>query len=154
MTQEDKELLLKDLCSRLPYSIKCKVWYNDKTLNIKCTGIDFYTNTVNLDIPEDDNAKVYVDNIKPYLFPLSSITEEQFDDLKNYTGLKWSHNTIELVDWEEGYKTLEFWIEEIPSYELIKVFDWLNKNHFDYRDLIGKGLAIDASGLNIYYGKD
>lgn len=150
MIQEDKELLLKDFCSRLPYGIKCKVWYNDKTLNIKCTGIDFYTNTVNLDIPEDDNAKVYVDNIKPYLFPLSSMTEEQFDDLKNYTGLIWSNNTIELVDWGEGYKTLEFWIEEMPSYELIKVFDWLNKNHFDFRDLIGKGLAIDCTNLNIY----
>lgn len=78
------------------------------------------------------------------------MTEEQLEDLKNYTGLKWSHNTIELVDWEEGYKTLEFWMEEIPSYELIKVFDWLNKNHFDYRGLIEKGLAIDCTNLNIY----
>lgn len=150
MIQENKELLIKDLCARLPYGVKCKVWYNDKTLDIKSTGIDFYTNTVNLDIPGDDNAKVYVDNIKLYLFPLSSMTEEQFVELKVFADLTYEGNTLELIEWNDNCKTLEFWLEEIPSYELIKVFDWLNKNHFDYRGLIERGLAIDCTNLNIY----
>ena len=132
MIQEDKKLLLQDLCGRLSHGVKCKVWYNDKTLNIKCTGIDFYTNTVNLDIPGDDNAKVYVDNIKPYLFPLSSMTEEQkiiYGDL--------CYAVIHSLAWD-------------MQAALNELIDWLNKNHFDYRGLIEKGLAVNATGLNIY----
>lgn len=160
MTQEDRRLLIKDLCGRSYYKVKVSAIYDDDKE---------YEGTLCAIYPEDN--RIIIDNlnkpchypnqtcggfiidehkVKPYLFPLSSMTEEQLEDLKNYTGLKWSHNTIELVDWEEGYKTLEFWMEEIPSYELIKVFDWLNKNHFDYRGLIEKGLAIDCTNLNIY----
>lgn len=83
------------------------------------------------DIDKDgyiNKAKVYnVEDIKPYLFPLSSMTEEQeeeYNDLNNY---------------ELGC---------FPHTE--KALDYLLKNHFDYRYLIDKGLAIDATGLNIY----
>lgn len=146
MKQEDKELLLKDLCARLPYGVKCKVWYNDKTLDIKSTGIDFYTNTVNLDIPGDDNAKVYVDNIKPYLFPLSSMTEEQ--KIECFKG-----TDIELDEYNEIWSTFPISNSDIALTNLnnwLKVINWLNKNHFDYRGLIEKGLAIDCTNLNIY----
>ena len=91
-----------------------------------------------------------IEDVKPYLFPLSSMTEEQLIELKEFADLKYEHNTLELVEWDGNCKTLEFWLEEIPSHCVIKVFDWLNKNHFDYRSLIEKGLAIDATGLNIY----
>lgn len=146
MTQENKELLLQDLCARLPYGVKCKVWYNDKTLDIKSTGIDFYTNTVNLDIPGDDNAKVYVDNIKPYLFPLSSMTEEQ--KIECFKG-----TDIELDEYNEIWSTFPISNSDIALTNLnnwLKVINWLNKNHFDYRGLIEKDLAFDATGLNIY----
>ena len=146
MTQEEKELLLRDLCARLPYGVKCKVWYNDKTLDIKSTGIDFYTNTVNLDIPGDDNAKVYVDNIKPYLFPLSSMTEEQ--KIECFKG-----TDIELDEYNEIWSTFPISNSDIALTNLnnwLKVINWLNKNHFDYRGLIEKGLAIDCTNLNIY----
>ena len=141
MKQEDKELLLQDLCSRLPYGVKCKVWYNDKILNIKCTGIDFYTNTVNLDIPEDDNAKVYVDNIKPYLFPLSSMTEEQ---KREYNSLR---DFVPTYHYEYGDI-----VEDTELYDNWESINYLIANHFDYRrrGLIPMGLAIDATGLNIY----
>ena len=146
MTQEDKDLLLQDLCGRLPYGVKCKVWYNDKTLDIKSTGIDFYTNTVNLDIPGDDNAKVYVDNIKPYLFPLSSMTEEQ--KIECFKG-----TDIELDEHNEIWSTFPISNSDIVLTNLdnwLKVINWLNKNNFDYRGLIPMGLAIDATNLNIY----
>ena len=146
MTQENKELLLQDLCARLPYGVKCKVWYNDKTLDIKSTGIDFYTNTVNLDIPGDDNAKVYVDNIKPYLFPLSSMTEEQ--KIECFKG-----TDIEIDEYNEIWSTFPISNSDIALTNLnnwLKVINWLNKNHFDYRGLIEKDLAFDATGLNIY----
>ena len=124
---ENKQLLLTDLCARLPYVI-VHTWYN-KPLDIKCIGVDLYTNTINLDIPDDDNAKVYIDNCKPYLRPMSSMTEEEYEELKQYA----------LVD-NEGIPG------DIPAY-----VDWLNKNMFDYRGLIEEDLAIAVTKENNPY---
>ena len=123
MTQEDKELLFKDLCARLPYGIKFlrESWnYEwDQELSV----IEILE-----DIDKDgyiNKTKVYnVEDIKPYLFPLSSMTEEQQTNLTKFVA-----NGI------HGENIL---------------YDWYNKNHFDYRGLISMGLAIDATGLNIY----
>lgn len=115
MTQENKELLLKDLCARLPYGLK----YNYGGYN----GCDYTMNRI--DCNEVDCA-FPIENVKPYLFPLSSMTEEE---KLMYEGLMIGTDSI--------------------SY-MLDVIDWLNEHHFDYRGLIGKGLAIDATGLNIY----
>ena len=133
MTQEDKELLLRDLCSRLPYGVILNCC---NSIGEKLTAID-ENGLINYDYD--------IDETKPYLFPLSSMTEEQLDELKEYSGLKYSANLLELVSWTDTHSTLEFWLEETPSYVVIKVFDWLNAHHFDYRGLIEKGLAIEAS---------
>ena len=103
-------------------------------------------------LQRDDKYEIAeVDEVKLYLFPLSSMTEEQFEELKAFVDLTYEGNTLELVEWDSACdKTLEFWLEEIPSYCVIKVFDWLNKNHFDYRGLIPMDLAIDATNKNIY----
>jgi len=145
MNKEDKELLLKDLYGRSPYGVKCCVRNNHKLCGnlVGIVGENIY-------IFSSGCSTFNISVIKPYLFPLSSMTEEQFNELKSYANLKYEDNTLELVEWDNNYKTLEFWLEEIPSYCVIKVFDWLNKNHFDYRGLIEKGLAIDATNLNIY----
>ena len=89
-----------------------------------------------------DNEKytLSIDKVKPYLFPLSSMTEEQKREFDEITDFRYNHNTFELVEW----------LEEAPQYKVIQLFVWLNKNHFDYQHLIEKGLAIDATGLNIY----
>ena len=144
MTQEDKDLLLQDLCARLPYEVK--VLHEDNVFNIDYISPMY--GEIHLDIV--DNYTIDVSEVKPYLFPLSSMTEEQFVELKVFADLTYEGNTLELVEWSDNCKTLEFWLEEIPSYCVIKVFDWLNKNHFDYRGLIKKGLAVNATGLNIY----
>ena len=146
----DKELLFIDLCGRLPYKVRMFEIepINDIQSNLTLQSITNKESVICI-TPSGGVIGSSIDAFKPYLFPLSSMTEEQFNNLKNYTDLKWSNNTIELVDWD-GYKTLEFWLEERPSYEVIKVFDWLNKNHFDYRGLIEKSLALDATNLNIY----
>ena len=123
MTQEHKELLFKDLCARLPYGIKfLRESWNfewDQELSV----IEILE-----DIDKDgyiNKTKVYnVEDIKPYLFPLSSMTEEQQTNLTKFVA-----NGI------HGENIL---------------YDWYNKNHFDYRGLIPMGLAIDATGLNIY----
>ena len=155
MTQEDKELLLKDLCARLDTNLVCSIYrtddegvgYWDEILHGYCKGDIWY------EFYFREDCSIGIDNvskIKPYLFPLSSMTEEQLYEIKEITEFKYNHNTLELVKWTETHTTLEFWLEEVPQYKVIEVFDWLNKNHFDYRCLIEKGLAIDATGLNIY----
>ena len=175
MTQEEyellKELLLKDLCARLPYGVigQCEIdasydtsfdtkpqthKFNAVVYGLKDDSLLVSPMIENQDELEFANEEIAdgVDilDFKPYLFPISSMTEEQLYELKEITDLRYNHNTLELAEWTETHKTLEFWLEEVPQYEVVKVFDWLNKNHFDCRCLIERGLAIDATGLNIY----
>ena len=118
MKKEDRELLLQNLCGRLPYDVKIELTNNggyhheniakkgDKTIDTLkgFTGKYF---TIHHDNPLDwdwaDN-EIEVEDIKPYLFPMSSMTEEQYNQYVKYS-----------------------------AYESI---DWLNKNHFDYRGLL------------------
>ena len=125
MTTEEKELLLKDLCARLPYGVivetpKGKGHVCD--INFTIFGYEF---GVNVNPTIRDNFSISY--VKPYLFPLSSMTEEQekeYNDLNSYELGLFPHTEDAL--------------------------DYLLKNHFDYRCLIDKGLAIDATNLNIY----
>ena len=140
MTQENKELLLKDLCARLPYGVKFTC---NKNIYI-AKGIDLLvTDEGNWEyaVTAKDIVPIEIDFIKPYLFPMSSITEEQ----KKYISNKWGIN--EEFDFEIGPNLGEYFVELGDTVDFI---DWLNKNHFDYRGLIDKSLALDANGLNIY----
>ena len=140
MKQEDKELLLKDLCARLPYNVICQVEfkengkYNSKVMLLSGIFTDkaYFTTK---------GGSIYSNEYKPYLFPLSSMTEEQ----KKYISNKWGIN--EEFDFEIDPNWGEYFVELGYTVEFI---DWLNKNHFDYRGLIDKSLALDATGLNIY----
>ena len=132
MTQENKELLIKDICARLPYGVKfmCnKNIYTTKGLDLIVTDEGDWEYAVNA----KDIAPIEIDFIKPYLFSLSSMTEEQYDQL--YIDSRVKNDSIDILD---------------ALANDMDAIDWLNKNHFDYRGLIEKGLAIDATGLNIY----
>ena len=132
MTREDKELLIKDLCPRLPYGVYVE------HINTGMRGHLHDLKVYPLYDKTDDHIYDYIcstdflgdgdyfdiEAFKPYLFPLSSMTEEQRDIFDSIVS---SSNTV-----------------------LSDVVDFYNKNHFDYRGLIPKGLAIDATGLNIY----
>lgn len=136
MIQEDKELLLKDLCARLPYRVKAQV-YNH-------WSDDFQNETITIENLYQLIETFSIKDIKPYLFPISSMTEEQKRELKDLI----SQETKILI---EQLKNNDCGIDE-GKYHFIKdlELDWLNKNHFDYRGLIPMGLANDATGLNIY----
>lgn len=124
MTQENKELLLKDLCARLPYGVKCKLIYNNKAIkdeDVTLFGIDKYGSFLFAEFGEDTRKFV----CKPYLFPMSNMTEEQ------------KKEEYEIC---KGY---------IIGYEL-NLIDFYNRNHIDCRGLIHMGLAIDATNKNIY----
>lgn len=130
MTKEDKELILKDLCARLPYNVICQVEfkedgkYNSKVMLLSGIFTDkaYFTTK---------GGSIYSNEYKPYLFPCSRMTEEQKMFLKqqNWCIAISTSGTVETT---------------------VEGIDWLNKNHFDYRGLIEKGLAIDATELNIY----
>ena len=132
MKQEEKELLLKDLCARLPYGVKVEsVFINPDTKEHKSCGIEVFDATSILMIRDG------LGEFKPYLFPLSSMTEEQCYKLSSIRS-----------GFQDCWKYIKTPIPlSICNFEQI---DWFHKNHFDYRGLIPMGLAIDATGLNIY----
>ena len=133
MTQEDKELLLQNLCARLPYGIKVnnEIQGDFKIYGI-CENFVFGRNEVcHIDFD--------IEKIKPYLFPLSSMNDEQ---KKEYN--RWKHD-VPVCHYEYGDV-----VEEVELFDSPESFEYLIENHFDYHGLIEKGLAIDATGLNIY----
>ena len=115
MIQEQKELLLKDLCVRLPYRvvINCTEEDDERT-NFNCFLVP--------DIIKDIKSETAYWIIKPYLRPMSSMTEEEYENFRK---------TLKLLD-----ESIFEW-----TYES---YDWLNEHHFDYRGLIDKGLALEA----------
>ena len=128
MAQENKRTCLtKDLCARLPYNVICQVEfkengkYNSKVMLLSGIFTDeaYFTTK---------GGSIYSNEYKPYLFPLSSMTNEQKQEYKYITERS-------MYD---------------SSYSISDSIDWLNAYHFDYRGLIEKGLAIDATGLNLY----
>ena len=138
MIQENKEILIKDLCARLPYGVK--VLFENKVFSIDYISAIY--EEIKLDIP--DNYTLDISNIKPYLFPLSSMTREQLFDVQEIIG----KNEIEI---EDGFLHIINSDRNTVSYlEILAVLEWFYKNHFDIYGLIPMGLAIDATGLNIY----
>lgn len=131
MTQNEKELLLNDLSARLSHGVKISVNDNVETLE----GIN-----VPDDIAEYGTCLASdIEEVKPYLFPISSMTEEQKNEYNS-----WKH-LIPVCRYEYGDV-----VEEDELWDSPASFQYLIENHFDYHGLIEKGLAIDASNLNIY----
>lgn len=139
MTQEEKELLLKDLCGRLPYGVKASYYGAEEECECidEIDGIYPFDNEVSI-----GQYALEIEVIKPYLFPLSSMTEEQYEKFIIISG--WD---VDIEDVRRGKFSCIGYVGLDVIYDAI---DWFNKNHFDYRGLIPMGLANDATGLNIY----
>ena len=116
MTQEEKHLLLTDLCARLPYGVLCSIGL-DYPLPLqrlyigKLDGIlfDFYE--------DGEDYQVYLSEVKPYLRPMSSMTEEEKEEFISFNGTDGCY---------------------------IKTMDFCHKHHLDNRGLIPMGLALEA----------
>ena len=138
MTQNEKDLLLKDLCARLPYGVKGRVSrcdYNNRECEFVAT-IDgkLYDRFAVVQESWYDNV-----TIKPYLFPLSSMTEEQKQE---YTYIVNYISPDDTDNWKEG--------EFIYVEQFSQLMHFYHINHLDYMGLIPMGLANDATGLDIY----
>lgn len=135
MTQEEKEILFKDLCARLPYHTRVKAWLKDGTTEEGALDLEHNYGDVLRDAFYYDK----IVKIKPYLFPLSSMTEEQYNEFFSY------YHNMEMAEVKASGDYLKAaYIGDDAKYS------WLNAHHFDFRGLIEKGLAINATGLNIY----
>lgn len=139
MEKDLRDILFKDLCARLPYNVKAYVkhWakldrkyyegvYTVESIHPSLNTILVYSERFAVEVL----VGYYDYEIKPYLFPLSSMTEEQTEEL------------IKLINTDQNDNN-----EFMRSFCRIEFY---HKNHFDYRGLIPAGLAIDATGLNIY----
>lgn len=122
MTKEEKDLLIKDLCARLPYGAKCKFFYTENKKS--AYGISFLETEMSFENIEWllNHKDDFVD-MKPYLRPMSSMTEEEYKE--------WHYLYLPLPHKNEATETE-------------RRIDWLNAHHFDYRGLIEKGLALEA----------
>ena len=133
MKKEEKDLLLKDLCARLPYGVKCYIQETNDT-SILAAVLEDGENTL-FNFWEDGRKiqywyQLYISEFKPYLFPLSSMTEEQKEEYC-YLQQKIIYNSKGLV-----------------NTDIMEYINWCYKNSLDVNGLIPKGLAIDATGLN------
>ena len=149
MKEVEIQLLIKDLCARLPYGVKCLVNFDDGTNDIMTlqTGLpngfgnwDFY----------NENCSGCSNNFKPYLRPMKTMTEEERVEFSKLLDVRYCEE-----DWE-GHISTSYCIEidnvytdnangiQAPTPFSMDAIDWLNSHHFDYRGLIKKGLALEA----------
>lgn len=135
MTQEEKEkqLLLKDLSARLPYGVilNCCNFVGEKLYTIDSNGL------VNNDYD--------LEEVKPCLFPLSSMTEEQWNNAPRVNLTDFTFESLKC-----GCFTIASYTCDNDLYNLVEFINWLIENHFDIYGLIPKNLAIDCTNLNIY----
>ena len=135
MTQENKELLMKDLCARLPHGVKVKLGNNPNIFDLEYR-IKFAVMYGDSDKLEDI---LDITNIKPYLFPLSSISIEQEKELSKL-GVSYGEYAL-----HDDIRGLGIMVDEAYIF-----FEFCYKNHIDFLGLIEMGLAIDATGKQIY----
>ena len=137
MTQEDKELLFKDLCARLLYGVKCKIAhsYKDKTKDKITQDVVTLTEVSRISPEcyfEETDEYEKTENVKPYLRPMSSMTDGEKKELLHFGGLHIS-SSGEVID-----------VSCVGFERHSEVQYWLNAHHFDYRGLIKKSLALKA----------
>ena len=133
MTKEEKHIVFKTLCMLLPYKPKVHIEHDAFYDELEHPILDSVGSLGNL-----LHSGI---EIKPYLRSLSSMTHEEKAELDKMYRFNISVDEIKIWHHSEGY-----WDDdtECSSEDYIKLFDWLNKHHFDYRGLIDKGLAIEA----------
>lgn len=140
MTQEENLLLTKDLCARLPYRVKVQHFGITKEL----LGLIPSTENVMVGYDINDYEDSIIEDIKPYLRPMSSMTEEECDMVEEILGYKCIFDFMSNGDivLKQG---------QFSQNKLAKLCDYYASIHVDYRGLIEKGLAIEVTEENNPY---
>ena len=145
MTQEERQLLLKDLCVRLPYGVKAQVqgWDEAKEEEVNIPLKIYSINTdgyVYFESNDYDVTYCSIDACRLYLRPMSSMTEEEEKEYKSFFRI--GEYTCGGSLYGEEYEYIDADSDDIS--QPTSLIDWLNAHHFDYRGLIKKGLALEA----------
>lgn len=134
MTQENKELLLRDLSARLPYNVVIHTDFGDYKM------IGLVGDRVLTECEEEGRHNDFpIDVCKPYLRPMSSMTEEERKELVHLVVYVEGHRVIKQI--KDGGLDI---MEGKYQFHSLQVLDWLNKKGFDYCGLIPKNLALSA----------
>ena len=148
MVEEQKQILLKDLCSRIPY---------DTVVNVKGSG-DVYLDGVNwyeeVTVRDYTTNTYPIEDVKPYLRPMSSMTKEEAIEMY-FTVDDNADDSRNVINCEVGKDKISFLLEHNGNYVGHRVLffntiyslgqmDWLNSKHYDYRGLIPMGIALEA----------
>lgn len=143
MTYQDKELLLKDLCGRLPYGL---------TVQISLYRNDGRKTDIDLDPYVSENIWELIDKYHalPYLRPMSSMTKDEKEELVDFGLAYWDNGKYT----DEDGNTIIYGGKNFQLLPDIETYDWLNKYYFDYRGLIPKGLAIAVTEENNPYASN
>lgn len=148
MKQEDKEILLKDLCGRLPYDVKCQVSFDEEDIHIET--LESVRPKMAFNQITTNGSVVSIDIVKPYLRPISSMTEDEVNKL--FKILKINENNEKEWLKVNDINIIRLFTEEGKDfYEIAEALDYLNSIHVDYRELIEKGLAIEVTDENNPY---
>lgn len=162
MTKEEKELLTKVLCEQLPYGVIVNASYQDgdgwKNNDRKLLGVYQHDGQVYL-----DGVYTSIDNVKPYLRPLPSMTKSEaleiaklllFADKRQILNVATDDKGINIIV-DDGVSSTEgifYYYDEIVR--SLKIFDYLNAKHFDVRGILPKGLGIAAVGKDNPYNEE
>lgn len=134
MTQEEKQLLLKDLCARLPYGFTVHRYSDNRDIAFGKNELDVFSHF--LEYSEGEK-------FKPYLRSMESMTEEELKELNDKYG-SIAYFFIQEPPYYHGLQAQHSDIGSIEISEFSEIYDWLNAHHFDFRGLIEKGLALEA----------
>lgn len=137
MNKKDKELLIKDLCARLPYRVLFMVYDNEINEPVELLSINPKRDKpLEIDDGYDENSSTYwnLEDVKPYLRPMSSMAVDEWLELKEWIFV--SSDTKGKI-YFDGFRN-------ISAEDTVKAIDYLISHYFDYRGLIEKGLALEA----------
>lgn len=153
MEQNDRDILLQDVCGRIMHGVKCIYVINNGvydvvSFHLGCINNIKITRRLSIGGPEYTESQwVNIEDIRPYLFPMSSMTKDQKTEFLRVA-------LYEVREEDCGRHKETYYYDLVghdnslhPNYNDMH---WLDKNKFDYRELIPKGLAIDCTNLNIY----
>lgn len=141
MTEQEKELLIKNYCARLPYGLKLNFYARATNENVLCTLLGIEPESDKPIIAKTDNGSFTFtqDHVKPYLRPLSTMTQEERDE--------WGEIIYQPLIKLEQYDYEGLGVERAPycfAESNANAFEWMLKKQFDYDHLIEKGLALEA----------
>lgn len=145
MTNELKRMLFEYLAAAYPCGIICEVPFNKKEQKLQgIIGTDL--NDIRLIFEKDDDlvCECYLSEVKPYLRPMSSMTEEEKEELRSEFGADIRDEDNGRHTEEYGYVIVYHKFKDESWYIPFEAIDWLNAHHFDYRGLIEDGLALEA----------